>query len=106
MNDCKFPNAYKKLIFAFAFFHAIVQDRRKFGAIGWNIRYEFTFEDFDVCRRQLKIFLDEALTEETIPFKVLQFLGAEINYGGRVTDAKDVRLIINIIKRYVNIDVL
>jgi len=76
LNDCKFPGAYKKLVFAFAFFHAIVQDRRKFGPIGWNIRYEFTFEDFDVCRRQLKIFLDEAPTEEAIPFEVLQFLGA------------------------------
>lgn len=34
------------------------------------------------------------------PFKVLQFLGAEINYGGRVTDDKDVRLIKSILKVY------
>ena len=59
-----------------------------------------------MCQRQLKIFLDEAASEKAIPFKVLQFLGAEINYGGRVTDDKDVRLIINIIKRYVNEDVI
>ena len=26
---------------------------------------------------------------EQIPWKVLNFLGAEINYGGRVTDDKD-----------------
>jgi dynein heavy chain len=30
---------------------------------------------------------------EEIPYKVLTFLGADINYGGRVTDDKDVRLI-------------
>ena len=54
-------------------------------------------EDFDVCCRQLKIFLDEA-KEDVIPFKVLTFLGAEVNYGGRVTDDKDVRLITNILK--------
>lgn len=59
-----------------------------------------------MCRRQLKIFLDEAKSEEAIPFKVLQFLGSAINYGGRVTDDKDVRLIDNIIKRFVNSDVL
>lgn len=29
-------------------------------------------------------------------------MGAEINYGGRVTDDKDVRLINNIIKVYIN----
>jgi len=59
LNDCEKPVYFKKLLFGFAFFHAIVQDRRKFGAIGWNIPYAFTFEDFDVCLKQLKLFLDE-----------------------------------------------
>ena len=94
LNDCKKPGDNKKLLFSLSFFHAIVQDRRKFGAIGWNIPYAFTFEDFDVCRRQLKIFLDEY---DITPFKVLNYLFAEINYGGRVTDDKDVRLIKSIL---------
>lgn len=98
LNDSRNPGAYKRLLFCFSFFHAIVQDRRKFGAIGWNISYAFTYEDFDVCRRQLKIFIDNY---EAIPFKVLNILGAEINYGGRVTDDKDVRLIKSILQRFV-----
>lgn len=80
-----------------------MQDRRKFGAIGWNIPYAFTFEDFDVCRRQLKIFLDQY---DEIPYRVLNTLGAAINYGGRVTDDKDVRLIAAILSRFVNTDTL
>lgn len=40
-----------------------------------------------------------------IPYKVINFLGAEINYGGRVTDDKDVRLIKNILKLYINKEV-
>jgi len=103
LMDCRKPDEYKKLLFAFSFFHAIVQDRRKFGAIGWNIPYAFTFEDFDVCRRQLKIFLDEY---EVTPFRVLNYLGSEINYGGRVTDDKDVRLIKSILARFVQEDTL
>lgn len=99
LNDCKKPREYKKLLLGFGFFHAIVQDRRKFGPIGWNIPYAFTFEDFDVCQKQLKLFLDEY---DLIPYKVLNYLGAEINYGGRVTDDKDVRLIKSILKRYIN----
>ena len=99
LNDCAKPSEYKKLLFAFSFFHAIVQDRRKFGPIGWNIPYAFTFEDFDVCRKQLKNFLDEY---DLIPYKVLNFLGSEVNYGGRVTDDKDIRLIKSILERFIN----
>ena len=88
LNDWNKPNEFKKLLFGFWFFHAIVQDRQKFGPIGWNIRYGFTTEDLTVCRRQLKIFLDEG---DHILYKVLNFLGSQINYGGRVTDDKDKR---------------
>ena len=34
-------------------------------------------------------------------YDVLTFLGAQINYGGRVTDDKDKRLITCILKQYV-----
>jgi dynein heavy chain len=53
--------------------------------------------------KQLKLFLDEYAV---IPYKVLNYLGAEINYGGRVTDDKDVRLIKCILRRYINEGIL
>lgn len=51
-----------------------------------------------MCRRQTKSLLDDYVI---IPFKVINYLGAEINYGGRVTDDKDVRLIKTILKLYI-----
>ncbi|KAL4429885.1 hypothetical protein ABPG74_022908 [Tetrahymena malaccensis] len=97
-EECQKPLEFRRLLFGFCLFHAIIQDRRKFGPIGWNIAYEFTNEDLTVCRRQLRMLLDEY---EQVPYKVLNFLGAEINYGGRVTDDKDVRLIKTILQNYV-----
>lgn len=41
------------------------------------------------------MFLDEA--EDGIPFEALKYLTAECNYGGRVTDDKDRRLIITLL---------
>lgn len=97
------PAEFKKLVFGLCFFHAVVQERKKFGPIGWNIPYEFTNEDLLVCRKQLFLFLEDY---DTIPYKVLNFICASINYGGRVTDDKDEVLIKTILKNYLNKDVL
>jgi len=103
LSDCAKPEAYAKLVYGFCFFHAVCQDRRKFGPIGWNIPYNFTPEDLTTNRRQLKYFLDNY---EEVPYKVLQFLGSKINYGGRVTDKKDKVLIDCIIKIFICEDIV
>ncbi len=56
-----------------------------------------------VCRRQLKIFIEEY---DVVPFKVLNYIGAEINYGGRVTDDKDVILIKTILQTFIRPEIL
>jgi dynein heavy chain len=38
---------------------------------------------------------------DEVPFKVLNYVGAVVNYGGRVTDDKDARLIGTLLRRYI-----
>ncbi|XP_076377925.1 dynein heavy chain at 16F [Megalopta genalis] len=78
---------WRKIIFGVCFFHAIIQERKKFGPLGWNILYEFNDSDRECCLLNLKLFC----VHEHIPWNALIYTTGEITYGGRVTDTWDLR---------------
>ena len=60
----------------------ILQERRRFGALGWNITYEFNDSDLEAAALLLKMFLEE---QPFVPFDALHYMTA-VNGYGRVTD--------------------
>lgn len=50
---------YKKLVFALAYFHSAILERRKYGAIGWNESYQWMNSDFDISEKQVFMYLEE-----------------------------------------------
>ncbi|OHT13633.1 Dynein heavy chain family protein [Tritrichomonas foetus] len=89
----------KRMTFNLAFFHAVVLERLQFGSIGWNIPYEFNPSDFTISRKHLRSFLNENESRK-IPLEELLYVIGELDYGGRVTDAWDRRLLLSLLNQF------
>lgn len=98
-NDCS-HFAYKPLVYVLSFFHSVLQDRKKFGKIGWNIIYDFNESDFQISKKLLSMYLNKISNEDAIPWSSLKYLIGEAMYGGRVTDDYDRRVMMTYLNEY------
>ena len=102
LNECP-TKEFKSLVYVLAFFHAVIQERKKFGKIGWNVTYDFNDSDYKISFRLISMYLNKAHqnNEEDLPWETLRYLIGEAMYGGRVTDDFDRRVLNTYLKEYV-----
>jgi len=96
-DSCEKPGPFKKLLFGLVFFNAVIQERRKYGAVGWNIPYQWMTSDLVFAQQNLRLMINE---QPETPLEALNIIISDVIYGGRVTDAQDVRLTRAILATY------
>ncbi|CAK86503.1 unnamed protein product (macronuclear) [Paramecium tetraurelia] len=100
---CKRLKEWKNLFFSLALLHACLLERKKYGPLGWNIGYNFSQHDLEMSKEQILYFLDQ---NNDIPWDALHYLIAENNYGGRVTDPVDRKLLNIYVSDLINKDIV
>ena len=98
LEKCSKELEFKSILFSLCYFHAVVVERKKFGAIGWNRSYPFNNGDLNISVDVLFNYL-EAFVK--IPWDDIRYIFGEIMYGGHISDDLDRRLCATYLQVYV-----
>eukprot|EP00928_Gymnodinium_smaydae_P023763 TRINITY_DN1947_c0_g1_i2.p1 TRINITY_DN1947_c0_g1~~TRINITY_DN1947_c0_g1_i2.p1 ORF type:complete len:4562 (+),score=1174.36 TRINITY_DN1947_c0_g1_i2:66-13751(+) len=80
----------KSILFALCHFHALMLERKKFGPMGYNMKYPFAAGDLRDSASVLYNYL-EGSSAVKIPWDDLRYIFGEIMYGGHIVDDWDRR---------------
>nr|XP_048307819.1 dynein axonemal heavy chain 17 [Myodes glareolus] len=103
LEMCTKEIEFKCILFALCYFHAVVAERRKFGAQGWNRSYPFNNGDLTISINVLYNYLE---ANPKVPWDDLRYLFGEIMYGGHITDDWDRRLCRTYLAEYIRVEML
>merc|ERR1719440_995042 len=86
---------WKKLMYNLLFTHGVILARRGYGHLGWSLPYDFADGDLHLSLQQLQ----EHLTSKpgSNPHKLFRDMILECNYGARITEPHDKRLLGNLL---------
>jgi len=81
---------WRPMIYALCFMHSIVQERRKFGPLGFCVPYEFNGTDLEASAMYLRNHMTEVEMKKGHPnWSAIVYMVCEVQYGGRITDTLD-----------------
>lgn len=81
---------WRPVTFAVCFLHSVVQERRKFGPIGFSMPYEFNASDLDASMLYMEKHMTTCLLQNRkYEWEAMQQMCCSIQYGGKITQEED-----------------
>ena len=88
------------------FLHSAVMERRKFGSLGWCQTYDFNSGDLTASLAFLEKHFNACTSDADVSWQAVQYMVAEVQYGGRVTDTLDRRLLAQYTAKWLCADIV
>jgi dynein heavy chain len=93
MLDSVSQPQWRSMLYALCFMHTIVQERRKFGPLGFNVPYEFNQSDLAASVQYMQNHLSDVESKKRpVDWIAVNYMVCDVQYGGRITDDWDRRL--------------
>jgi len=81
---------WRSITFTLCFMHSCVQERRKFGALGFSKPYEFNTSDLEASLSYCEGHMNrQASFNQPYSFNAMRFMVSKVQYGGRITELED-----------------
>ncbi|KAJ8927093.1 hypothetical protein NQ314_020365, partial [Rhamnusium bicolor] len=92
---------FTRFLYGLTFFHCILQEKRKYGLIGWNTPYLFNDTDINISLNQLQIVINgEHFTSKYL--EKLTYIVGQCHYSGHLNDEWDIRLVMTLLNDCLN----
>ena len=90
------------MIFSMTVMHAVINQRERFNSFGWTQPYYFSPNDLAISIRMLADICNPLQFHEPFPDRLMQYLVSTLNYGGKITDDEDQRVLNQIASTFIN----
>jgi len=95
---------HKNMYFALSYLHSVLDGRKMYGPLGWNIYSGFDASDFQISNQQLVSYLGEPVKDKETQIYLLKYLYANINFSGKISREEDLRKLNAIIEDLITVD--
>jgi hypothetical protein len=69
--------------------HSILECRKKYGTLGWNVPYKFDHSDFVIGNAQLTQIIKHGSGDLVAGLDMLKYFYAHVNYAGKIQRTED-----------------
>lgn len=97
-------NFHKNMFFGLAYFYSILDGRKEYGTLGWNVFSGFDSSDFEISMLQLYEVIKKEISDPEATVNMLKYQIGQLNFGGKIHRKEDMRKLMAHLEDLINLE--